>query len=197
MLCPCTSQQAGQAWLLGADSCACVWAIWLKVCAPPGVPAGGDRHSGADPVRAHEEPGPSSAPSSSSCRCTPTCPARCRRASSTPHRPARARWSSHTNIAEASLTIDGIYYVVDPGFAKQKVRVCMRLQPLRDTSFVPLRGILHHVHRLCQCECKEYAGTKACGLTLAMSYLSCEHMQQIAYGIKGPKRPCIACMLCK
>lgn len=26
-----------------------------------------------------------------------------------------------TNIAEASLTIDGIYYVVDPGFAKVKV----------------------------------------------------------------------------
>jgi ATP-dependent RNA helicase DHX8/PRP22 len=26
-----------------------------------------------------------------------------------------------TNIAEASLTIDGIYYVVDPGFSKQNV----------------------------------------------------------------------------
>lgn len=44
-----------------------------------------------------------------------------------------------TNIAEASLTIDGIYYVVDPGFSKQKVRtagsmLCMKLYSLCGAS---------------------------------------------------------------
>ncbi|KAE8695791.1 ATP-dependent RNA helicase DHX8 [Hibiscus syriacus] len=38
-----------------------------------------------------------------------------------PAPPGKRKVVVATNIAEASLTIDGIYYVVDPGFAKQNV----------------------------------------------------------------------------
>lgn len=38
-----------------------------------------------------------------------------------PAPPGKRKCVIATNIAEASLTIDGIYYVVDPGFSKQKV----------------------------------------------------------------------------
>lgn len=61
-----------------------------------------------------------------------------------------------TNIAETSLTIDGIYYVVDPGFVKQKVynsktgmdslvvtpisQVIITSSRRLDSSSTPLRG---------------------------------------------------------
>ena len=61
-----------------------------------------------------------------------------------------------TNIAETSLTIDGIYYVVDPGFVKQKVYSsksgldALVVTPISQASsaYVLLLYLLH-VHVLC------------------------------------------------
>ena len=38
-----------------------------------------------------------------------------------PAPPGKRKVVVATNIAEASLTIDGIFYVIDPGFAKQNL----------------------------------------------------------------------------
>ncbi len=54
------------------------------------------------------------APTSRSCRCTPGCPTRpSSSASSRPHNGRRVVLA--TNVAETSLTVPGIRYVVDPG----------------------------------------------------------------------------------
>ena len=79
-----------------------------------------DQDRAADPARAHEEPGPLGAGAGHPARLLQ--PAQ-RDADQDlrPRPPGTRKCVIATNIAEASLTIDGIFYVVDPGFAKQKV----------------------------------------------------------------------------
>ena len=76
--------------------------------------------------------------------------------------PARWQVVIATNIAETSITIDGVVYVVDPGFSKQKVlpgpgvqseggsewsRPCGTLGEAVKKHFDTLRSVLHTLAR--------------------------------------------------
>ena len=58
-----------------------------------------------------------------------------------------------TNIAETSLTIDGIYYVVDPGFVKQKVYNSKSgLDALVVTPISQVQLCIYGNRTICDCE---------------------------------------------
>lgn len=72
-----------------------------------------------------------------------------------------------TNIAETSLTIDGIYYVIDPGFVKQKVYSSKSgMDQLIVTPISQVSAVL--CARVCLCVCVKSRG-QALGHFLDMS----------------------------
>lgn len=66
-------------------------------------------------------PFPRESPHSWQCRCTRRCRPRSRRKRFEPASAGCRKVVVATNIAETSVTIDGVVYVVDCGFCKQKV----------------------------------------------------------------------------
>jgi hypothetical protein len=78
-----------------------------------------------------------------------------------PGQPAGRKVIVSTNIAETSLTIDGIVYVVDPGFSKQKVRVCA------NTSVMCCDSIYGSIVRVVLVVCSSKFTPQACWLLAA------------------------------
>ena len=66
----------------------------------------------------------------------------------TPGGPPGRKIVVSTNVAETSLTIDGIVYVVDPGFSKQKVSYKRRrgwwLIPIQSLFLITIKSLFDH-----------------------------------------------------
>lgn len=92
-----------------------------------------------------------------------------------------------TNIAETSLTVDGILYVVDTGYVKMKVRceergwlACACCRALRASS---CRTVLHFLLHLCdKCKGETHGKRQAMAFILALM-VHIDHQQLL--------RPCL------